>query len=218
MRKIANRILTFSAALVALYSLSPALEEVRDIVKEVNHEVEIFEIKKSEGRVDHSKYINEDYIGFLIIEDTNIYYPIVQGEDNDFYLTHDWNGKSDRLGGIFMDYRNSLEDNVMTLYGHYTMENNRFSQLEKFVDEDFLPKMFISFKDGREVKLSPFAFSIIGLEDMMQYKDSYSTYEEFKRISIRSFDSEYNNENILLLSTCASPTTRYVLSTLVIER
>ena len=42
---------------------------------------------------------NPDTIGWIRVPDTNIDYPIVQGEDNDFYLNHDFYGKGEYCGG-----------------------------------------------------------------------------------------------------------------------
>lgn len=36
---------------------------------------------------------NPDTIGWIRVPDTNIDYPIVQGEDNDFYLNHDFTAR-----------------------------------------------------------------------------------------------------------------------------
>lgn len=51
---------------------------------------------------------NADCIGWLSIDDTDISYPVVQGEDNEFYLHHDFYKKNAICGAIFLDYRNDV--------------------------------------------------------------------------------------------------------------
>ncbi|MTP02545.1 class B sortase, partial [Turicibacter sanguinis] len=49
--------------------------------------------------------INSDYRFWLKIENTNIDYPVVQSQDNQYYLKHDFNKNYLASGSIFMDYR-----------------------------------------------------------------------------------------------------------------
>ena len=43
-------------------------------------------------------------IGWLMQEDTAINYPIMQIEDNDYYLTHLYDGTYNKVGCLFSDY------------------------------------------------------------------------------------------------------------------
>ena len=53
--------------------------------------------------------VNSDVIGWIAIPGTEISYPLVQGTDNDYYLTHTWNQNSSAVGAIFMDCRCSAD-------------------------------------------------------------------------------------------------------------
>lgn len=78
---------------------------------------------------------NEDIVGWIEIEDSQINYPVVQTDDNDFYLTHNFNKKKERHGTPFMDYRNSFDQlNFNTvLHGHNMKSDDQmFSDLEKY--------------------------------------------------------------------------------------
>ncbi len=52
------------------------------------------------------KAINEDIIGWIQIEGTEISYPIVKGIDNSYYLKHTFEKNSNAAGAIFIDYTN----------------------------------------------------------------------------------------------------------------
>ena len=105
-------------------------EEVKEIIEqkqEQNNE----EALKEEIPKDNVKLIsnadlaslltvNEDIIGELKVNNTNINYPVVQTTDNDYYLEYDLNRKKTINGWIFMDYRNNsmnLDKNNI-IYGH----------------------------------------------------------------------------------------------------
>lgn len=84
--------------------------------------------------------INPDYVGWLTVDGTIIDYPVVRGQDNDFYLEHNFYREPDILGAIFMDYRNigMNFDRHTIIYGHYTQYGQMFRELENFLYEDFL--------------------------------------------------------------------------------
>ena len=48
-------------------------------------------------------YLNKDLIGWLKIDDTNIDGPVMQADDNEYYLSHDFDKKDDRAGTLFLD-------------------------------------------------------------------------------------------------------------------
>ena len=78
--------------------------------------------------------VNPGACSWISIPDTNIDYPIVQGEDNEFYLDHDINGEPSRAGAIFMDYECStdLSDLKTIIYGHNMKDGSMFHDLHKF--------------------------------------------------------------------------------------
>lgn len=83
--------------------------------------------------------INEDYVGWISIEDTSMSYPIVLGEDNEFYLNHDFYQKAYDYGAIFMDYRNlaDFSDAHIAIYGHAARYQALFGFLNDYQKESF---------------------------------------------------------------------------------
>lgn len=62
---------------------------------------------------------NNDVVGWVRIPDTCINYPIVQTNNNSFYVDHSWTGAPSFAGAIFADWRCDLDttDNAL-VYGH----------------------------------------------------------------------------------------------------
>src|SRR5699024_3859127 len=71
---------------------------------------------------------------------TKIDYPILQAEDNDYYLNRNYKREDTPAGSIFVDYRNNVaEENRNTIvYGHRMKDDTMFNSLTKYLDEDFL--------------------------------------------------------------------------------
>src|SRR5699024_2803793 len=83
--------------------------------------------------------INEDNVGLITINDTQIDYPVLQSDDKLKYLDTNYDNKLSRAGSIFLDYRNQVEDfdrNVI-VYGHRMKDGSMFQHLSKFMDEEF---------------------------------------------------------------------------------
>lgn len=87
---------------------------------------------------DALKKENEDIIAWLYSEDTVINYPVVQGDDNAFYLYRlvdkTWNVK----GSLFADYRceNPFEDFNTVIYGHRMNDGSMFKCLLEYRDTE----------------------------------------------------------------------------------
>lgn len=83
--------------------------------------------------------INSDIVGWIYIEGTSINYPIVQGEDNSYYLKHLFSKEWNSSGCIFMDSRNSLDfsDRHTIIYGHHMKNGTMFSDLDGYKTQEF---------------------------------------------------------------------------------
>lgn len=82
---------------------------------------------------------NSDFVGWITVPNTSINYPVVQCDNNDYYLTKNFERNKDARGAIFMDYRNNpvnLDSNTI-LYGHNCYNTTMFSELTKYQKLDF---------------------------------------------------------------------------------
>ncbi|MCM1045157.1 MAG: class B sortase [Candidatus Gastranaerophilales bacterium] len=82
---------------------------------------------------------NQRLIGWLIIDDTKINYPVMQTVDNEYYLTHNLDQEYDKNGSIFMDKDCDVlkPSTNFILYGHHMQSGQMFGQLDKYADQKF---------------------------------------------------------------------------------
>lgn len=82
---------------------------------------------------------NSDIMGWIEIKDTNINYPVVQGADNDFYLTHNYKKEKYINGSLFLDKDFDLKNGNSNylIYGHRNKKGLMFEDLMKYENKDF---------------------------------------------------------------------------------
>ena len=63
---------------------------------------------------------NSDIVGWLEIENTPNNYPVLQGTDNEYYMSHNYKEKKPKNGSIFLnkDYDWNIPSNNLLIYGH----------------------------------------------------------------------------------------------------
>lgn len=85
---------------------------------------------------------NKSLIGWIKIADTVIDYPVMQTEDNEYYLKHNFNQESDANGCIFMDASCDviLGNDNWILYGHHMKNGKMFSCLSSYANYDWYEK------------------------------------------------------------------------------
>lgn len=86
---------------------------------------------------DALKKINPDIVGWIRFENMDISYPIVQGSDNDYYLTHSFDKQEIKCGSIFVEAENAgdFSDDNTFIYGHNMKDKSMFAKLNQFRDE-----------------------------------------------------------------------------------
>lgn len=83
--------------------------------------------------------VNEDVVGWIRVPGTKIDYPLMQGEDNDYYLKHTWEGRNNSVGSIFLEHLSSpdLADFNTIVYGHNMKNGSMFASLRKYTQEGY---------------------------------------------------------------------------------
>ena len=88
---------------------------------------------------DSMKGINEDYVFWLTIPDTDIDLPVVQGNDNSYYLTKTIYRTKSNTGTLFLDCNNAndLSDQNTVIYGHTLYGGGMLSSLKGYKKQSF---------------------------------------------------------------------------------
>nr|WP_297864099.1 class B sortase [uncultured Acetatifactor sp.] len=91
---------------------------------------------------------NSDIVGWIYGEDTEINYPVVQAEDNVYYLTHLFNRQKNASGCIFLDSGNQLDfsDSHSIIYGHHMKNGAMFAGLSEYKSQTYYeahPRMLL---------------------------------------------------------------------------
>ena len=82
---------------------------------------------------------NEQTVAWITGCGGTIHYPVVQSEDNEFYLTHLFDGTVNKNGAIFVDYRNNSDfsDRNTFVYGHNMRNGAMFAALENYSSQAY---------------------------------------------------------------------------------
>ena len=86
------------------------------------------------------KELNPDVVAWITLPAVDLSYPVVQGEDNDYYLHRSINGEYLFAGCIFLDWHNSPEfkNYNSILYGHNMRDGSMFANLKQYNDSGAL--------------------------------------------------------------------------------
>jgi len=98
---------------------------------------------------------------WILLEDTVIDYPVMQGSDNDYFLRRLPDGTNHRNGSIFIDYRCSSDftDRNTLLYGHDMRSGDMFGAFRGYNNQAFYEQhpVFYIFTPERDYALVLFA-------------------------------------------------------------
>ena len=157
--------------------------------------------------------MNEDFVGWLCIPDTDINYPVMHTPDEpERYLRRDFQGEYSESGVPFLDFRCSLDSDNLIIYGHNMMNGTMFAALQEYVQEDFCeqhPVIEFQTADGCE-EYQVFAVAWVKSNDEWYKFVSTGAAEDFnsavdkvmsKALLTINSAPEYGVQ-ILTLSTC----------------
>lgn len=157
---------------------------------------------------------NKDIVGWIYLDNTKINYPVVQASDNNYYLRRLVNGKSNRAGSIFMDYRNNpnLDDNNTIIYGHNMKNSTMFGTLLEYKEQSYYDnhKSIYYFTEDKNYIIEIFAgFTTSADSEIYNLNKDISKSDIQELINKSDFKSDIDLENladmnkIITLSTCS---------------
>ena len=164
-----------------------------------------------------------DIVAWLDIPSLGIAYPVVQGDDDEFYLHHLPNGEYKNAGSLFMEAANNpdLTDINTVIYGHNMDNGSMFGKFRNMTEKDYRTQPFlwlctkekdclykmISLHISRVDDESYTLFKSSGEVNTLNYENSIVTgwlQDENQRSYIHMPIPKPTLGRVVTLSTCAS--------------
>ena len=133
---------------------------------------------------------NPDIVGWLEITNTNINYPVLQGTDNSYYMTHNYKKQNSKNGSIFLDanYDWNIPSNNLLIYGHNLGNGMMFQELLKYEQESFYQEhpviRFTTAKEDAEYEI------ISAFKSRVYYQSEKNVFRYYYFINSKS-EEEY---------------------------
>ena len=160
--------------------------------------------------------INPDVVAWLTVDDTNIDYPVVIGENDMYYVNRDVFGEYSVSGAIFLSCMNSCDfsDEYNMVYGHHMDNGAMFGNIMDYLDEEYYEDHLTGtlYTDDKTYAISVFAVIQCDAYDEVVYglsdfdSDIFMEYLEDNALFYDKEESE-KSEKIIAMSTCASALT-----------
>lgn len=180
---------------------------------------------------DELKKKNSDTVAWINVNNTNINYPIVQTDNNDFYLNHSYDKEYNEAGWVYLDYRNesSFSDKNTIIYAHSRLDKTMFGSLSKTLKPEWYEN-----KDNHIIRISNekenslwqiFSVYVIETENYYITTNFNSDDEYLKFLNTMKDRSKYDfdvnlssTDRIITLSTCYDDNRKTVVQAKLLKR
>lgn len=177
-------------------------------------EKQVYYGKSPQVDFDGLKARNSDVVGWIYGPGTPINYPVVQGSDNEYYLTHMVDNRENKCGSIFMDSLNAEDfsnDNSI-VHGHHMRNGSMFAGLTKYTAQSYYdahPVMWLVTPD-RNYQVEIFT-GFVTTADSDVWQIEFASQEEYGKWltemkEASSFESSVEpdtKDHIITLATCS---------------
>lgn len=170
--------------------------------------------------------VNHDIVAWVVIPGADISYPVVQGEDDEFYLHHSISKEEDPFGTIFLGCGNTrnFSDSHSFLYGHNMEGNMMFANLNRYEDSRFFDRCpeFVIYTPEEMYRYRIFSVEQAGEQSpCFQYGYKLGSKEYKTQLNMLSGNSMYqtgiipdSNEPMVTLVTCNSRLDEHIRMTI----
>lgn len=218
-RRVALDIIMACLAVIVLVSGWKVYNILHDY--KVNRDIysKIAEVAMPEGfngeiDFDALREINPDIVGWLYYESTNINYPIVQAEDNDYYLHITFEGTWAVGGTLFVDAVTEapFEQFNTIVYGHHMQDHSMFGDIEKLKDPEYCkehPQFELITPEGKyHLRVCAFlnqpADSDIYMTNFSEDEDKSAYIDLVNSLAMyTTTETMDTDDRLVVLSTCA---------------
>lgn len=163
---------------------------------------------------------NKDLVGWLSIDGMKIDYPVMQNEDDKYYLHRDFYGNDSKYGCLYVREQADLDAGTnFIIYGHNMKDGSMFGDLDLYVKESFFKEHpTVSFDTLYEER----TYEIVAVLRSQVYNvddDAFKYYQFYEADTQEEFEDFYGNikalslydtgveaefgDTFLTLSTCA---------------
>lgn len=205
------------------FSNAETVKGIEQIIPEAVTEEEVKELARNYNREDFPELEidfkglqeeNQDCVAWLYMGSTGITYPVVQGEDNEYYLHHTFEDKPNNSGAIFMDWevKKDLSSYNTFIYGHNMKNGSMFGKLKNLIRQEGLyetdPYIYV-YIPGYIYRYKIFSYYLDSPESKMYWTcDSLKEYRQYLRdaTNMSVYDCKTptsEEENIVTLVTCS---------------
>ena len=205
----------------------------KEIIEEIKENIN-YDLENDSYKIDFDllKELNSDTVAYLKVNGTNIDYIVVKGNDNSYYLNHNFEKVYNVAGWIFADYRNKFDDTDKNLiiYGHNIKDGSMFGTLKNILNNNWQENKenleILLITEKGQYKYQVFSTYSIIPEDYYintEFKNNADFNEFVKKLKSRSvYDYGIDisgDDKILTLSSCIGDgSKRVVLHAKLIEK
>lgn len=184
-----------------------------ETVPEIIQAVDTLPDEVRQSLIDSAQSLNSVYpdaLGWLYIPNTNINYPVMQSDDNEYYLTHAYDGSGLKSGSAFLDYRceGRFMNPINIVYGHNMKNGSMFAGVLNFTDRGYFDSHKYGWLATPETvyRIDFFSCAIADWHDSL-YDGSLAVAEWIPQICEKSVvcrEMSYSDEDrFISLSTCS---------------
>lgn len=200
----------------------PETEPETMVIEENGEEIKV-PVMKNPVDFEELQKVNEDIVGWIKIRSIDISYPIVQGEDNEYYLHRTFEKEDNFAGCIFMNYSNKddFTDQNTIIYGHNMKNGSMFGKLKKFQEDGTYEKSEYFWIYTPDVIYQYHIFSAMTVNKTGLTYQTFYLEDDFQKLINTAFENSVvdnsdltvtTDDRIVTLSTCTGDdSTRFVV-------
>ena len=200
--KLNNEIQSYAPTISDVYLSEDSSESSSNEIQDNDDLVESEENNKTiNTNEEELKSINSNYEMWIQIPNTEINYPIVQAEDNEYYLKHNFKNESNMSGTIFVDCNNNIdEDKNIIIYGHNMRNGTMFNNITKFKEESFFNNNNNTINIIRNNILYQYEIFSIYVEDesKVSLEIEFTDNDAFVNYALNEASKSMYNKNIII--------------------
>ena len=199
-------------------SVQEKVEEEKEEEKKPPLETNLYKIygNKSIQEINFNELrsVNSDVKAWIIVDGTNINYPVVQTSNNDYYLKYNIKKKKTTNGWPFVDYRNSssMSDDNTIFYGHNLLNKTAFGSISNLFTKSWLNNSSHKILVLTDTKMYEYEIFSVYYSDPNSYylqtkfSSPASKLNFFNNLKVKSKvklpATVSENDKIITLSTC----------------